>query len=525
VALLYLGLFVVSLLCSFVFTRYVRNLANARGWVVEPSLDRHLHNTPVPQLGGIAIFLAFLAGTLLLLLVRWVRPQLGLDFSLQVPLSILAAGVLIFLLGVCDDFRSVGPYFKFTVQAVAASILFAGGLGIVGSPTLFGHHAFPWFVGLPLTIVWVLAITNAFNLIDGLDGLAAGSAMFSTSVVFIVSLFNHAPLVSLMTLALAGAILGFLRYNFNPATIFLGDSGSLFIGFMLSALALQGSVKAPTILAVAIPVVSFGLPILETVLSVLRRWMSGRSLFTADREHIHHKLLELGLSQRQVVIILYAVSAMFALCSLFLLWPGGSALGIAFVVLGSGVWIGVQHLRYVEFGELGRLAQRTLEQRRIFINDLTIRRAVEQLRQARTFEEVYSILVAAFTASDFDAFELRLPCLIDVDDVGIRNRLPVFAPDDGCACLRWQGKRRHPTELGQGWSLSLELTDGHQRHYGSMKIYRSYWKRGLQLDTNLLTSEFPAVLADALNRTLSVASPAKPSLKEGTQPTIVAKPA
>jgi UDP-GlcNAc:undecaprenyl-phosphate/decaprenyl-phosphate GlcNAc-1-phosphate transferase len=520
VTLLYLGVFAVSLLCSFFFTRGVRNLANARGWIVEPNLDRHLHCTPVPQLGGVAIFLAFLLATLVVLLIRWVHPQLGLDFSLQTPLVILAAGVLILLLGVYDDFRTVGPYFKFTVQAAAGCILFAGGLRIHDLPLLFGQRNLPWFVGLPLTILWVLAITNAFNLIDGLDGLAAGSALFSTIVVLAVSSLSHNWLVSLMTLALAGAILGFLRYNFNPATIFLGDSGSLFIGFMLSALALQGAEKSPTILAVAIPVVSFGLPILETALSVLRRWMSGRSLFSADREHIHHKLLERGLSQRQVVIILYAVSAMFALCSLFLLWPSGSTLGIVFVVLGSGVWIGVQHLGYVELGELSRFAQRALKQRQIFISDLSIRRAIEQLKAARDFEDLCRILIAAFTASDFDAFELQLHTM--------PHRLPaihglrVMVQADGRPYLRWQkakGNARGRQE--SGWRLSLELVSANQRHRTAMAVCRSYTERALQLDVNLLTSEFPVVLADALHRTLTDASPAKPTVKEAIEPTIV----
>ena len=163
----------------------------------------------------------------------------------------------------------------------------------------------------------MLGITNAFNLIDGLDGLAAGSAFFSTLVVFVVALSSHSSFVSVMTLVLAGAVLGFLRYNFNPATIFLGDCGSLFVGFMLGALALQGMQKSPTIVAVAIPVVSFGFPILETALSIVRRLISGRPVFTGDREHIHHKLLQRGLSQRQVVTVLYAVSAIFAMQEVF----------------------------------------------------------------------------------------------------------------------------------------------------------------------------------------------------------------
>ena len=162
----------------------------------------------------------------------------------------------VFLLGVYDDVRGVGPYVKFTVQAIAASMLYAGGLRIINIPVLFGDRPLPSSVELLFTVIWVLAITNAFNLIDGLDGLAAGSALFSTMVAFVLAVFHGPVLVEVMTIALAGAILGFLRFNFNPATIFLGDSGSLFIGFLLSALALHGAQKAPTIVAVAIPIVS-----------------------------------------------------------------------------------------------------------------------------------------------------------------------------------------------------------------------------------------------------------------------------
>src|SRR5262249_17222002 len=318
---------------------------------------------PLPRVGGIAIFSAFVSTVGAARLISWRYPGLSFGFSPQILVSILLPATLIFLLGVYDDLRGVGPYPKFAVQALAGGILFAFGLRVLDLPVLFGGRHFPWFISLPLTILWVIAVTNAFNLIDGLDGLAAGSAFFSTLVVFVVALLSGSALVSVMSLALWWAILGFLRFNFNPATIFLGDSGSLFIGFMLSALALRGTQKAPTIVAVAIPVVSFGLPILETALSVLRRFISGRPVFTADREHIHHKLLQRGLSHRQVVIVLYAVSALFALLSLFLLWPTGSTLGLVLAVLGTGIWVGVQHLGYLEFGEIRRVAQRTIEQR------------------------------------------------------------------------------------------------------------------------------------------------------------------
>ena len=346
---------------------------------------RHVHQTPLPRLGGVAIFLAFSVSLGIWLGLSLLFPRLVDGLAPATLLRIYVPACLIFCLGIYDDLRGAGPYLKFAVQAIAAAMLFAGGMRVLDLPLIFGSHSLPWFVGLPLTVLWVVAVTNAFNLIDGLDGLAAGSALFSTMVFFVVSLVTHSWLGSLMSVTLAGAILGFLRFNFNPATIFLGDSGSLFIGFMLSALALAGAQKAPTFVAVAIPVVSFGLPILETLLSILRRLISGRPIFTADREHIHHKLLQMGFSHRQVVIVLYAVSAMFAMLSLFLLWPTGSTLGLVLAVVGTGIWLGVQHLNYLEFGELRRVAQRTIDQRQIVINNLSVRRAVEELKVAGRF--------------------------------------------------------------------------------------------------------------------------------------------
>jgi UDP-GlcNAc:undecaprenyl-phosphate GlcNAc-1-phosphate transferase len=303
--------------------------------------------------------------------------------------------------------------------------------------------------------------------------------------------------VSITTLVLAGAVLGFLRYNFNPATIFLGDCGSLFVGFMLSALALQGMQKSPTIVAVAIPVVSFGLPILETALSVARRLISGRPVFTGDREHIHHKLLQRGLSQRQVVTVLYGVSALFAMLSLFMLWPTGSTLGLVLAVLGSGIWIGVQHLNYLEFGELRRVAQRALEQRIIFINNLAIRRATEELRVASNFDQLCRILEAAFNSNDFDAFELRLLRRADgsVDAQGLK------IVSGGEADFRWKRPGSHFSgETIPAWSLALGLVAANNHRRGLLTLHRLYGGGDLHLDVNLLTSVFPEALADALER-------------------------
>ena len=492
---LFFGLFAFSLALSFVATREVRDLANRRGWVAGPQDGRHVHATPLPRLGGVAIFLAFSVSLLAWLALSRVFPRLTEGFTPSHLLRIYVPACLIFCLGIYDDLHGTGPYVKFSVQAIAAAMLFAGGMRVLNLPVIYRSYSVPWFLGLPLTILWVIAVTNAFNLIDGLDGLAAGSALFSTMVFFVCALVSHTWLASLMSVTLAGAILGFLRFNFNPATIFLGDSGSLFIGFMLSALALASEEKAPTFVAVAIPVVSFGLPILETLLSVLRRLIGGRPIFTADREHIHHKLLEMGFSHRQVVIVLYAVSAVFALLSLFLLWPTGSTLGLVLAVVGTGVWLGVQHLNYLEFGELRRVAQRTIDQRQIVINNLAVRRAVEELRVAQDFAQVRSVLVAAFDSNDFDAFELELRPLAG-DQAPLRESNGHF---------HWS-KFPHMAAISSqpAWRLTLDLVTARQQRRGSLTVCRAYVRRDLQLDVNLLTAEFPAVLADALDRVLTI---------------------
>jgi UDP-GlcNAc:undecaprenyl-phosphate GlcNAc-1-phosphate transferase len=460
-----------------------------------PRDRRHGHQAPLPRLGGVAIFLAFSISLGMWLGLSLIFPRVVDGLAPATLLRIYVPACLIFGLGIYDDVHGAGPYLKFAVQAIAAAMLFGGGMRVLNLPLIFGSHSLPWFSGLPLTVLWVVAVTNAFNLIDGLDGLAAGSALFSTIVFFVCALVNHSLLGSLMSVTLAGAILGFLRFNFNPATIFLGDSGSLFIGFVLSALALEGAQKAPTFVAVAIPVVSFGLPILETLLSALRRLISGRPVFTADREHIHNKLLEMGFSHRQVVIVLYAVSAIFAMLSLFLLWPTGSTLGLVLAVVGTGIWLGVQRLHYLEFGELRRIAQRTIEQRQIVINNLSVRRAVEELKVVSDYNEVCNVLVAAFESNDFDAFELQLQSL----------RSDRAMSGENSSHFQWS-KFPHIVAISSqaSWKLTLDLVTTSNRRRGSLVFYRSYGHHDLQLDVNLLTSELPFSLADAIDRVLTV---------------------
>ncbi|HLG14338.1 MAG TPA: MraY family glycosyltransferase [Blastocatellia bacterium] len=489
----YLICFLSSLLLSFVLTWVARRVAVSRGWAAGPASPRHIHSRPIPRLGGVSIYLSFITVVGLVVTTSFLF-DFHIGFSRRTLIWILLPGTLIFLLGLYDDFRPVKPWLKFGVQAAAAVMLFAGGIGISRLSFPLSAMDTEW-LALPLTIFWVLLITNAFNLIDGLDGLAAGSALFSTVTVFVVSLVGGGLLVSLITVALAGAILGFLRYNFNPATIFLGDSGSLFVGFMLSALALAGAQKAPTIIAVAIPIVSFGLPLLETALSIVRRFLRGEPLFSADREHIHHKLLERGFSQRQAVVILYGVSAAFAMLSLFLLTPGGGVTGIVLFVLSAMIWLGVQRLGYHEFFELGRIAHRTIEQKSVIKNDLTIRRAVERLSSALTMQQVLAALGEAFEKNDFDSYRL----LLTLKGNGCAGRNVARLIDSGGIDLDHCWDKTGVAGVAQ-WTLKLELIAEDKKQLGFFLLNRAYSTNPLLVDVNLLTSEFQAALTHAVDR-------------------------
>ena len=486
--MVYLIIFVASLIVSAVLARLVRDVANARGWATAPESARHMHQEPVPRLGGIAI----LGAMVLVVAVAALASQLlhlGYSFPVKTFLGLLGPTLVIFGLGLADDFRPLSPYLKFGVQILAAGWLFLNGCRVTRFQLLFGDKELGSVAALALTVFWVLLITNAFNLLDGLDGLAAGSALFSSLVVFIVSLVTGNTLAEVVTIALAGAIVGFLRYNFNPATIFLGDCGSLVIGFVLSAVSLASSEKASTAVAVAIPVVSFGLPILDTFMAVLRRFLNGKPLFRADDEHIHHKLLQRGLSHRQAVVVLYAVSACFALISLPLLSPKSGTIAVVLSVVGLGVFFGLQHLGYHEVDELRRMARRTWEQKTSISNNLAIRRATGELAGATTAHQVLQILKTAFQGNDYDGFELSFT-----------PELPEFYGSPPMIAPFQYAWRRNEGNRSKGWELRLDLLSGRGEIRGCFCIHRSYTRSSLRSDVDYLTAEFVSALSAALQR-------------------------
>lgn len=480
---------------SLVLTKLVRDLARKQGWLDQPRLERHVHTTPLPRVGGVAIFASFLMVLCAALLVA--RRVLPLAHMTWGPiLKLLGPAAIVFCLGVYDDLRAVSPAAKFLVQAFAATLLFLGGYGIHRFDLFSTSQSLQFYVGLPLTIFWVLLITNAFNLIDGLDGLAAGSALFSTVVIFMLSIFTPDPMISLLSIVLAGAILGFLRFNFHPASIFLGDSGSLFIGFLISALAIAGSQKAPTIVAVSIPLISLGLPILDVTLAVARRFIGGKPLFGGDREHIHHKLLRRGLSQREAVLLLYTITAGFGFISLVVLHHA-SAIALILALTGVAVLMGVQQLRYTEFGEMVSLVQRATRRRQIVANHVAVRNAVESLEGCADFRSICDVLQTTLQPLGFDGvrFEMSHP-----NGFVASSFLPLrYAPDGRLAhCWTEETQEQHP------WELRLELLADGRNRWGYISLLRVSATQEIPLDVNVLAGELRASLAKAVVRTCAL---------------------
>jgi UDP-GlcNAc:undecaprenyl-phosphate GlcNAc-1-phosphate transferase len=301
--------FVLACLVSVLVTPLVRRFALARGLFDDQVPARKIHGRPIPRLGGVAIVAGFYVPLLALLLPA---SSVGQVFYTDVAgaVTFLLGGLAICGLGLFDDLRGAGAGKKFLVQFAVAGALFAAGNRIEYLSLPFVGTFALGSLSLPFTLLWVVGVINALNLIDGLDGLAAGVAFFAVATTLAVAALRQDPLMLLFMGALGGAIVGFWAYNFNPASIFMGDTGSMFLGYVLGVGAMRTSQKSSTAVAILVPVVALGLPIADTLLAMLRRALAGRPMFSADREHIHHRLLDLGLSQRRAVIILYGAAAL-----------------------------------------------------------------------------------------------------------------------------------------------------------------------------------------------------------------------
>ncbi len=456
---------------SLALTPLVRAVAR-RYSLFDPIDERKVHTRQIPRIGGVGIFVTVMA----MLALLW-------GFSGDVvwgdagKLSVILAGATaIHLLGLWDDLRPMPARWKFVGQILIAIGVYAAGVRVdllsfpLGGSATVELNA---VVGAVVTVVWLVGITNAFNLIDGLDGLASGAALFALTTMFVVASIYGQTGAAFVTLVLAGATLGFLVFNFHPASIFLGDSGSLFLGFMLAGIGLLSSQKSPTMVALAIPLVSLGLPVLDTALAIFRRFLGGRPIFSADRGHIHHRLLSLGHSPRKVALLLYGACALLALGAM-LVARQAAFIAIVLIVVGLGVGLAVQRLRFHEFEEFGRVLRKGMRGRDVIGRGVRIREATIQLASINDLAEIFRLLERTFAQDQFARSEVRLRRTFLAPDVRVSER----RADDEFAVWTWNPNGATEADW---WEIRLPLLGTAGGRIGSLVL----WQHSRASETSL----------------------------------------
>ena len=314
----YVWSFVIALIVTYICTPLVRTLAVKIGAIDAPDA-RKVHQVSIPRLGGLAIYIGYMVS--LLYSVKDISSVKGL----------LIGSVILVAVGIWDDVKQIGPKTKLLGQIVAALMLpiFDNAIHFI---SIGDHMLYLEYLSIPLTVFWIVGFTNIVNLIDGLDGLAAGISLIACIAICIVTLQMGQVDLACITLALAGAACGFLRYNFNPAKIFMGDTGSMLLGYTMAAISVMGSVKTAATVGLVVPVIVLGLPILDTLFAIVRRRINGRPVFQPDKGHLHHRLLAMGLTQKQAVLLMYAITAVLG-CVSIVAAKANFTIGLLLVVL------------------------------------------------------------------------------------------------------------------------------------------------------------------------------------------------
>ncbi len=297
----YYLVFFTAFVLSFFFTPVARKLAFKLDVLDIPKDDRKVHKEPIPYLGGAAIY----ASAILTMLIFS-----DLD---RTAISIMLGGTVIFFVGLIDDIKDISPKIKLAGQIIAALIAVYGGAKInyITNPLPGYDVIYLEYLTIPISVIWIVGITNTINLIDGIDGLASGVATISASTMMFIAAISGFDFILVECAVVAGASLGFLPYNFNPAKIFMGDTGALFLGYMLAVISILGVMKIVTSATIIIMILVLGIPLFDTSFAIIRRIRNKKPIMEADRGHVHHRLLAKGFSQRQTVLILYIVSIMF----------------------------------------------------------------------------------------------------------------------------------------------------------------------------------------------------------------------
>jgi len=480
----YLSVFAIALLFGLLLSPTAGRFARRVG-----ALDR-TREPPIPRGGGLGIAAAaVLALAVLSALFEPSRNMMRASLKDLGPLYL--GGAAIVVLGFADDIWRLKASLKLVIEAAIAVGLYALGVRVGTLWLPFGIVGLGHITGIVFTVLWILLITNAFNLLDGIDGAAAGAAVFALLALLVTSVSLGNPLAAFQAAAVAGATLGFLPYNLAPARLFLGDVGSLWLGFVLATLSLKGATKGPTLVAIAIPVVAFALPLLDTLIAVVRRAARGAPIFRGDREHLHHRLLDVGLTPRQAIAVIYAVSAAFALASMLFLNPNVRGVAVVLTMIGAVLFLALRYLHLHEFSELARIAQRGIVQGKAISFNVEVRKAAQTLREVGTWAEIEGVLAGLFRSSEFDAVRLA------IYDGGPGTPRREYRLAQGEAI-----EERVPIAQDE-WGVHLPFQVGPSGAvHGELAAFRRYGRGHLLTDVNLLVEELRPALAAAASRVM-----------------------
>lgn len=399
---LILTLGALSLALALLLTPFVRDSIGKLGFLDHPDGTRKKHPSPIPRVGGIAIVIAYVATFAIALALPFTYTHV-LHEALGNILPLTLVGSIVFLTGVLDDLIGLNAWQKLIGIGGASVLAYCTGIRV--NIHLFpGFSAGPW-LSFVITVVWLVGCTNAFNLIDGMDGLAAGVGLVSAVTMLLAALTQNNLPLALATMPLAGCLLGFLRYNFNSASVFLGDSGSLLIGFLLGCFGAFWSEKSVTLVALTVPLLALSIPLLDVAISILRRFLRNRPIFQADRGHIHHKLLDLGLTPKGTVLTIYGVCSLVAALSLMVGALHNRFSGLIVILFCGAAWVGIRRLEYAEFAMAGKmfLGGRF---RRIIDAEARLKDFETALEKAGSMGECWSRICA--TSSDFGFRGVRM---------------------------------------------------------------------------------------------------------------------
>lgn len=420
---------ILSILFTLVLTPVIRDALRQWGIVDHPDSFRKLHQVAMPRVGGIAIAISYVAAFGVVLLLPFTYSS-QIRLLLSEAWKVIPAAGIVFAVGLLDDVKGLRPWQKLLGQTVAASVAYSAGVTV---QLISGHPLGPW-LSFPVTVLWLVGCCNALNLIDGVDGLAAGLGLVACLTMLVAALLHQNLALVAVVVPLAGCLLGFLRYNFNPASVFLGDCGSLLIGFLLGTFGAIWSQKSATALGMMVPMMAFAIPLLDAFLAVIRRFLRHQPILTADRSHIHHRLLDMGLSPRQVVTLLYGACCLAAAFSLLQAALQNQFSGLIIILFVVAAFFGVRSLGYVEFGVARDMIFKGTFQKMI---DAQTRLQLfeSSLGAASTVPELWDALVAGGQDLGFHGVRARIDGRVMEEEFGGRGegacwQLRIPLPED-----------------------------------------------------------------------------------------------